>query len=516
MMTKTTTHRSEARIPFWIYWATVSALYAAVFVTIEFSDFPISGPKGLAMLITQWGIASLAAAGLIGLLTINRYVAAAGLPLLAGASAAAAYFKLTMAASLTPAIVELWAVTGMATSMDLVSLQLVAWVTAAMAAAAGLAAVRWKMVDNRFRLTVPLVCAVALVSLSKVPRCENAIYARIPYSFYSSVKGYLEMRKVAAEERTTFDGMAAYCTADTIDVVVVIGESLRADHLPMNGYGRQTMPRLSAEANLTNLPHVYTHPFHTYTSVPFMMTRASAASEADEERAYNEQSFITLFKNAGFSTYWLSNQEDSETYTYFMHEADSLIRNNPSINLYNFTPHLDTELLPHFDRILASAGSPRRLFVIHSIGSHWWYGCHFDAATDAVFQPIAQSKVLSDNSLEQMTNSYDNTILATDRFISRLIDRLRDRNCILFYQSDHGESLGEEGRLLHGEDAPELHYPAAFIWFSDSYASRNAEKIGNMQDRRSENLTTEYLFHSVIDGACIATEAADHSQSIFR
>lgn len=503
------------RIPFWMYWAAVSVIYAAVFVTIEFSDFPVSGFKGLVMLAVQWSVAALASAGLVGLLALNRHVAVVGIPLLFGASAAAAYFKLTMAASLTPAIVELWAVTGMATSMDLVSLRLVVCVVAALAASAALVVVRWKMVECRRPPVVAALCAVALMSLSKVPRCEAAVYARIPYSFYASVKGYLEMRKVAAEVRATFDGVAAVCDADTIDVVVVIGESLRADHLPMNGYARQTMPRLAAESNLTSLPNVYTYPYYTFTSVPFMLTRASAASDEDEERAFNEQSFITLFKNAGFSTYWIGNQEDSNTYTYFMYEADSLIRNNPSINLYNFTPHLDVELLSHIDDILGSDTSAKRLFVIHSIGSHWWYGCHF-ADEDAVFQPVAKSKVLSDNSLEQMVNSYDNTIVATDRFLSSLIGRFKNRNSIVFYQSDHGESLGEGGRLLHGEDAPELHYPAAFVWMSDVYASRNEVKALNLRNNSVDSLTTEYLFHSVLDGAGVVTAVADSSQSVFR
>ena len=57
----------------------------------------------------------------------------------------------------------------------------------------------------------------------------------------------------------------------------------------------------------------------------------------------------------------------------------------------------------------------------------------------------------------------------TDWFMKQVIDMLRDRKAVVIYQSDHGESLGENGKYLHGEETEELHWPAAFIWYSDKY-----------------------------------------------
>ena len=54
--------------------------------------------------------------------------------------------------------------------------------------------------------------------------------------------------------------------------------------------------------------------------------------------------------------------------------------------------------------------------------------------------------------IEQLYNSYDNTILYVDFVLGEIIQRL-DRSgvpYVFIYVSDHGESLMEEGRLFHG------------------------------------------------------------------
>lgn len=491
-------------------WLTLSAIYCLSVVAIEYSGFPVSGFRGAAMLLFQWSVTSVAAAGLLGLIVINRWIAAAILPLFCAASAALAYFRLTMAVSLTPAIVELWWVTGTATAMDLVSVSLVLSVTTGFAVGVIFAVWRWKKCTAERPLLWTLLFAV-MAATAFVPQVKSAVMARAPYSIWSSFSGFMQNRKVAAEVRDSFEGVEAVSEADSLTVVMVIGESLRADHLGLNGYERNTTPTLSRLPNLISIKNLYSHTVFTHLSVPFMLTRATADNM---EVLYEEQSFITLFKKAGFKTVWISNQEESTTYTYFMNEADTLIRNSPGINIYNFKQHLDEELLPYVDSY--ASDSPLRLLVIHTIGSHWWYGSHYRADMEGKFAPEARSKVLSENTREQMINSYDNTVLATDLFLSQLIRKIESRRSILFYQSDHGESLGEEGRFLHGVAAPELHYPAAMIWYSDSYAASYPQLIERLQENSADSLTTEHIFHSILDAALIDTEVKEKDKSIFK
>lgn len=53
-----------------------------------------------------------------------------------------------------------------------------------------------------------------------------------------------------------------------------MGESVRADHLPLNGYHRNTMPRLSRESNIVSFPHATSFGIVTRISAIGMFTDA--------------------------------------------------------------------------------------------------------------------------------------------------------------------------------------------------------------------------------------------------
>ncbi len=97
------------------------------------------------------------------------------------------------------------------------------------------------------------------------------------------------------------------------------------------------------------------------------------------------------------------------------------------------------------DSLLASSTADKHLFVLHTIGSHWYYNFH---VTDSLqlFRPLTDSRIVTQNSEQQMLNSYDNTILYLDYFLDTLIERFEDRVAVVIYLSDHGESLGEDGK----------------------------------------------------------------------
>ena len=87
---------------------------------------------------------------------------------------------------------------------------------------------------------------------------------------------------------------------------MVIGESSRFDRWSLNGYERETNPLLKQEANLVNLPDVITSVSATRLSVPVMISRKPARKSLKD--GFAEKSFLTAYKEAGFKTWWLSNQ----------------------------------------------------------------------------------------------------------------------------------------------------------------------------------------------------------------
>lgn len=501
------------RCSFLMFWGAVSLVYALVFEGIEFAGSPVAGGKGIITLALQWVVVSLSAAAVIGLISVSRRVFAVLFPLFTTLSVIAAYFKLTLGTSITPAAVELTLVNELSTWASLITWQLIVAALAGFLTGAAIAFYRWHCVERPRRAGLWLA-AFALGTVTPiiiVPRFKAPVTARMPYSFWFSVKEYMANRRAVESVRDTFDKMTATTDADSLTVVVVIGESLRADHLSLNGYGRSTTPRLEKESTLVSVPHMWTDACYTHLSVPQIMTRADST---DSERAFTEQSFITLFNKAGYRSAWFSNQDAVDSYAYFMHEADTLVQCNAARSLYDYGKWLDSDMLPQISDFL-SGNSPRKLAVVHSIGSHWWYRSHYpDSLTR--YKPEINSRIVSELSPESMVNSYDNTILATDAFLADLAGMLRNSCAVMIFISDHGESLGEEGRFLHATEAEELHHTACLLWFSPAFAARYPEKVAALKRNSQMPQRTDAIFHTALDAGDISTPALNPSMSLFK
>ena len=279
----------------------------------------------------------------------------------------------------------------------------------------------------------------------------------------------------------------------------------------MNGYERNTMPLIAQEENLISLTNIRCTGSHTSQSLPFIMTRADSLNP---NRGYNEQSFITLFKKAGYSTSWIANQDIGSSYAYFAHEPDTLIHVNSLRSLYSYDLWLDTDVIKPFADWRVKTNDYPALTIIHSIGSHWWYKSHY-SSDDAVYKPELTSKELSVLEKEQIINSYDNTIIATDRFLKALIDIVRNDNVIIIYISDHGEALGEDGIWLHGTDCAILHDVACLVWYSNVYETYFPEKIKALKQKASVQGSSDDLFYSIIDAGGLRTDVLIPEKSVF-
>lgn len=496
---------------FTVFYLAIAFIYAAVFVGAEFAGSPVSGIRGLAALGFQWGVLAAASSAIIGLLALNRYVFVALFPALTAASAIAAYFRVTLGISLTPTAVELAFQNDMSTWGTMVTWQLAAFTLLCTGLAAAAAAARFRLTASPRHPWLWALAFAAVVSVTtRVDRLREPVKARMPYSLYYSFKDYHDNRVTASENRDTFDRVAAKTDNDSLTVMFVIGEALRPDHLGLNGYSRQTTPGLSSEANLVSFPNMRTDYCFTYLSVPHIMTRLD---ESNPDYAFEEQSFITLFRKAGFHTSWLSNQDQCGTYVYFMNEADTLAFANGTASLYSHRKWLDSDLLPLVDEVLAKP-EPLKLAVVHAIGSHWWYRSHH-TEEQAIFKPEIDSRIVSELSREQMVNSYDNTVIATDEFLSGIIDRIRNDNSVMIFISDHGEALGEDGNYLHGDSYEPVRHTACLVWYSDRYAEKHPRLAESLRLNSGRCWTTTAMFHSVLEAAGIETAAADQGNSLF-
>ncbi len=493
----------------YLLWAFVVTIWATIcFIVPDFLDTTFADYPHFILpfiYIIALGIGSFWILYLAGL---NKYFAAIFLPLYSILGSAVAYFRLAQHASVTPMIIEVTLNTNILEAQTVLSWQLYVYV--ALNLLISIALIYW-----RFRLqNVPYVwfnlflgIGLLLAYCNSIERLHDSLLRRYPYNVVHNMYKYIETQQVKDQQRIMPE---IYVTKniDSLHVVCVIGESLRADHLGLNGYERNTTPKLSIRKNLLSLPNIYSDYTYTSASVPHLLTPTDSIHP---ESKHTTTSFIACFNHCGFTSAWISNQDYGDNYRSFIHESDTIIFPNADMTPGVYYEYLDEDLI---DPMLGSTRSPKHLSVLHTIGSHWYYNNHVSSSFN-VYQPITNTRVATKNTIEQLVNSYDNTILYTDFFIDSLISTIEDKNSILIYLSDHGDSLGEEGRYFHANDGIECKHVACMIWYSDKYAQIFPEKVDALHRNYTKSYKTDFLFYSLLSAAGISPVENNEKLDLF-
>lgn len=510
------THSDVGNLWRWVLHAIVCTLFLSVTCTsTDFLHTPVKIFSDVVFSFLHWTTVTAAIFCVTMFLAmLPKYLFASLYTLVLFVSAILAYFRYTIGFSFNAMILDIVFQNDWAVSVDFITLPLVLWVVV-VSVAGWFLAIQRKRYSIPFKywatwLAVGVTVVLAFVLFSPDLRFWRPVVERIPFNIFRYSYNYLEGRQEVATVRPRQCSYADYVgSSDSLQVVVVVGESLRPGNLSLNGYHRCTTPELQS-LGVVSFDSVFSDYAYTNESVPHLMTRADTQHP---ERAYSERSFIDVFKAAGVHTASISNQDTERSYVYFFTEADTTIYSNQSKNSYNFDKWLDGDVLPHYHSLLGIA--PQQLIVIHTIGSHWWYNVHFSDEYER-FKPVMQSRILSNCDSMEVINSYDNTVLYTDYVVSEIIRPLQNRNAILIFLSDHGEALGEDGHWLHASASPMMNYTAAFVWMSERYKELHPGRFEAVGANCHTRCKTDILYHTVIDAADISTDVLDTALSVLR
>jgi len=331
-----------------------------------------------------------------------------------------------------------------------------------------------------------------------------------PFGLTTTVLDYHEQRRDLSRMSRGAEGFSFQARQHPSDgrpevVLVVIGESSRFDRWRLNGYVRDTTPLLAQESNLITLADVVSPVSVTRLSVPVLATRKPAREALT--LGFHEKSFVSAFREAGFHTWWLSNQltygEHDTPFAAFPQEAHEVRHLN--LGGYYEQSSYDGALLAPLQRAL-TAPERRKLVVLHTLGNHWNYARRYPPAFDHWRPSLTgvEQPVLGDpNQLELASNSYDNSIRYTDWFLAQAIGMLKrsGQRAVLVYVSDHGEVLRDAQcqLYLHGHGTQHEHHVPAFVWYSDQYRARYPAKVAALERHRAKRLGTQDVFHTLLD-----------------
>ncbi|SEA39067.1 phosphatidylethanolamine:Kdo2-lipid A phosphoethanolamine transferase [Desulfuromusa kysingii] len=344
-------------------------------------------------------------------------------------------------------------------------------------------------------------------------------YTNPTYAFYSVGK-YIGHKFDNHETELKAIGLDAKKDADAHGrrlAIVVVGEAARADRFSLNGYKKETNPLLKKE-DIINFSNMYSCGTTTAISVPCMFSYLERKNYNDK-KAKTTENVLDVLNRGGVKILWRDNNSSSKGV------ADRVSYENyrtPETNTICDSECRDVGMLNGLQDFINQQDEGDILIVLHQRGNHGpAYAKRYPQAFEK-FTPVCKTNQLEECQQEEIGNAYDNAILYTDYFLQQTLELLKQNDgtfqSALFYMSDHGESLGENGLYLHGMPyfiAPDAQkHAGALMWFGAS--ARQEIDTENLQQTTNDHFSHDNLFHTLLGFMRIKTSLYNEEKDILK
>jgi len=286
--------------------------------------------------------------------------------------------------------------------------------------------------------------------------------------------------------------------------VLVVGETARAQNFSLNGYERDTNPELAAR-DVVAFTNVTSCGTATAISLPCMFSHLGREGYS-KRAALSSENLVDVLQHAGLTVEWWENNTGPKSV------ADRIPTTLLNTKGSQYEPSLckggeclDQVLVDKLRERLASLQG-NAVLVLHTMGSHG--PAYYERYPEEFerFKPSCREAELNDCTPQELVNVYDNTILYTDHILASIIDVLKEHGSefasAMYYMSDHGESLGENGLYLHGAPyfiAPETQKHIPFItWFSDDFASATGLDVSCLRGKTGDSFSHDNMFDTIL------------------
>ena len=294
--------------------------------------------------------------------------------------------------------------------------------------------------------------------------------------------------------------------------VVVVGESVRADSYALNGYERDANKYLQEFAkDMMVFKHAKACGTSTAISVPCMFSPYGQKDFVPGSASYVEN-VLDVFNYNGYKAIWRENNSSckgncsriiTEIFCQDNSCMDGLMQN---------------DLKEKLEEINDNA-----IVVLHQYGSHGpdyfkRYPKEFE-----IYKPVCQKEILKDCSYDEIRNAYDNSVVYNSYLAAEMLKDLQELddkyNVVVFYTSDHGESLGENGVYLHAavyKYAPHYQTEVPFwIWMPQkTKQNMNYDEIC-LSKQSERQISHDNLFHSLLGVSGLKIDAYDENLDVF-
>ena len=334
---------------------------------------------------------------------------------------------------------------------------------------------------------------------------------------------FMQILAEADNKTVQFENITSYLSKDKKQVFVfVINESQNKHHFSLYGYKNKTTPFLdSISDELFVFNDVVSPSIFTNSSVEKMIT---FSDNHNKLKGYEAGNIITFFKNAGFHTYWFSNQyflgEHESAYSAIAYRSDTTHYLNKISGHFLETKNFDDALIPLFKKALKDNYN-KKFIVLHFMGSHAPFEARYPSNFGSFKYNLGLKDISGSISKQKSIATYDNSIEFTDHILKDIISDLKKDNneSYLLFLSDHGVDVYDTDPNIEftrsmSNLTQSMYEIPFFIWFSDEYKNSYPEIINSTKSSLNKPYQTDRVDHTIIDLSRLKHEIFKSEDSI--
>jgi lipid A ethanolaminephosphotransferase len=301
-------------------------------------------------------------------------------------------------------------------------------------------------------------------------------------------------------------------------MIVIAGETARAEDFSLGGYERETNPELS-KRDVVYFRNTSSCGTATAVSLPCLFS-VYPRTEYTHRKGLETQNLLDVLVHARVNVSWLDN--DTGSYHITERVPYEFLPNSADPRFCKDGECRDAILLDRVDGWLDQVKSDSVL-VLHQLGSHGpaYYSRYPEEFRR--FKPDCRANDFGSCSPQEIRNAYDNTILYTDHVVSAVIDRLKQHSdrfaTSVVYLSDHGESLGENGLFLHGAPyiiaPPQQTHVPFMVWLSQELQMSAGYDTACLSRTAGDPRSHDNFFHSVLGLMDVVTSVYQPQLDVF-
>ena len=255
-----------------------------------------------------------------------------------------------------------------------------------------------------------------------------------------------------------------------------------------------------------------------HTREAMMQIFTFSEKEDDESNWYKKSNLFDIVRRASYHTVWISNQ----TATDFWGNMDKIYSARCDEKFFAplkqdslWTRNFDSILFPALDDFISQSDG-KNFYLVHLYGTHTAYVERYPKEFSK-FTAADEDK--PNDFAKQITAEYDNAILYNDFILDEIFKRFENKNALIFYISDHGQEIFENGNNFVGHSDENLGSLGMieipfFIWTSQKFRENYPEKIAALKNSEDNPYRTDLIIHTILDLMDIQTENFDAAKSI--